>query len=201
MKMTHLEVGRLGGKAGALGMKQRSARLEEEYNKNPRLCRACGKPISYRKKVLRNQFCNHSCVARYVNRSKVQHSLRKCLGCNDVVRYKKYCGHPCLMAHKESLLIANVDSGKASGLTGKTNQMAGSLRRAIIKRANNRCSTCGWAEIHPVTGLVPLHVHHEDGNYKNNVSSNLRVLCPNCHSLTPTFGALNKTGRRRNGDM
>ena len=30
---------------------------------------------------------------------------------------------------------------------------------------------------------------HIDGN---NEESNLQLLCPNCHSLTPTFGALNK---------
>ena len=35
-------------------------------------------------------------------------------------------------------------------------------------------------------------IHHIDGNHYNNEESNLQLLCPNCHSLTPTFGALNK---------
>ena len=34
---------------------------------------------------------------------------------------------------------------------------------------------------------IPLELDHIDGNHKNNVLSNLRLLCPNCHSLTPTF--------------
>lgn len=37
-----------------------------------------------------------------------------------------------------------------------------------------------------------LQIHHIDGNHYNNEESNLQLLCPNCHSLTPTFGALNK---------
>lgn len=43
---------------------------------------------------------------------------------------------------------------------------------------------------------IPLHVDHEDGDPTNNTESNLRALCPNCHSLTSTYGALNR-GRGR----
>ena len=54
------------------------------------------------------------------------------------------------------------------------------------------CSRCGWKERHPLTGHVPIEVEHIDGNWKNNAPSNLTLLCPNCHSLTPTFRALNR---------
>jgi hypothetical protein len=33
--------------------------------------------------------------------------------------------------------------------------------------------------------LIPLQLHHVDGNNKNNVLSNLQLLCPNCHAQTP----------------
>lgn len=42
-----------------------------------------------------------------------------------------------------------------------------------------------------MTGKVPLEIHHIDGNYLNNNISNLQVLCPNCHSLTSNYKALN----------
>lgn len=29
------------------------------------------------------------------------------------------------------------------------------------------------------------------GNYLNNSEDNLDLICPNCHSLTPTYRALN----------
>lgn len=34
---------------------------------------------------------------------------------------------------------------------------------------------------------LSLELDHIDGNNQNNSRDNLRVLCPNCHSLTPTF--------------
>ena len=41
-------------------------------------------------------------------------------------------------------------------------------------------------------------MEHIDGNSENNNIENLELLCPNCHSLTPTFGALNKGKGRKN---
>lgn len=42
-----------------------------------------------------------------------------------------------------------------------------------------------------------MQIDHIDGDYKNCRPENLRILCPNCHSLTPTFGALNKGKGRK----
>jgi len=39
---------------------------------------------------------------------------------------------------------------------------------------------------------IPLELDHIDGNHQNNALDNLRLLCPNCHSLTPTFRGKNK---------
>ena len=46
------------------------------------------------------------------------------------------------------------------------------------------------------SGKVPLQIHHIDGNCLNNKEENLQLLCPNCHSLTETFGNLNKKSKR-----
>jgi len=35
-------------------------------------------------------------------------------------------------------------------------------------------------------------VNHIDGNKENNHLSNVRILCPNCHSLTPTYGFIKR---------
>jgi 5-methylcytosine-specific restriction endonuclease McrA len=56
---------------------------------------------------------------------------------------------------------------------------------------------CGWKERHNLTGNVPIQLEHKDGDSNNNKIDNLELLCPNCHSLTDTFGYLNK-GRGRN---
>jgi 5-methylcytosine-specific restriction endonuclease McrA len=41
-----------------------------------------------------------------------------------------------------------------------------------------------------------LQLEHKDGNSENNKPENLCLLCPNCHSQTPTYGAKNKGNGR-----
>lgn len=57
--------------------------------------------------------------------------------------------------------------------------------RNFMLRLHDKCQGCflsTWLE----KPLV-LEVDHIDGNNKNNTIDNLRVLCPNCHSQTPTW--------------
>ena len=70
------------------------------------------------------------------------------------------------------------------------------VRRFLLEEADYKCSQCGWAGVNPVSGLSTLQIEHVDGNPSNNRRDNLKVLCPNCHSLTPTYGALNKGSGR-----
>jgi 5-methylcytosine-specific restriction endonuclease McrA len=57
---------------------------------------------------------------------------------------------------------------------------------------------CGWCEINPKSGNVPIDLDHIDGNSTNNNFENVRLLCPNCHSLTPTYKALNYGNGKHN---
>jgi Zn finger protein HypA/HybF involved in hydrogenase expression len=49
-----------------------------------------------------------------------------------------------------------------------------------------KCKECGLSEWQ--NKLLALHLDHKDGNRRNNQVNNLRLLCPNCHSLTETYG-------------
>ena len=66
------------------------------------------------------------------------------------------------------------------------------LRRYLVSKFGEKCSRCGWAGRNVATGRVMLEVEHINGNWKDNRAENITLLCPNCHSLTPTFKALNK---------
>lgn len=61
------------------------------------------------------------------------------------------------------------------------------LRKRLIKDGIllNMCIECG---IHEWNGKnLSLHLDHINGNHDDNRIENLRLLCPNCHSLTVTY--------------
>ena len=53
---------------------------------------------------------------------------------------------------------------------------------------------CVWCNIENMWNdkSIVLELDHIDGNNQNNNLSNLRILCPNCHSQTDTFRGRNK---------
>ena len=63
-------------------------------------------------------------------------------------------------------------------------------REFISNRDGNLCSLCGTGVVWNNVPLT-LQVDHIDGNNKNDDWDNLRLLCPNCHSQTETFGGRN----------
>lgn len=122
--------------------------------------------------------------------------MKKCLYCGKELtteqRHNKYCSQECANSakynNKINAWLSGEDSGRiADGTLSKT------VRHFLLNRANNACELCGWNKINPTTQIVPLEIHHKDGNYLNNNIENLQVLCPNCHSLTPNYRSLNKT--------
>lgn len=65
------------------------------------------------------------------------------------------------------------------------------VRRWVFETRGKACELCGWAEVNPKSGKVPVCIDHIDGHWENTRPENLKVLCPNHHALTSTYGALN----------
>lgn len=101
----------------------------------------------------------------------------------------KFCCIKCSGEYVYKQNVSKWKSGELSGTSGYT--YSGYVKKYLLDKYNCKCQKCGWGEINPYTKLVPLQVHHIDGDSTNNREENLELLCPNCHSLTDNYGSRN----------
>ena len=68
-----------------------------------------------------------------------------------------------------------------------------SLKKRLIQAGlkQPKCELCGWAK-QAEDGRIPVELDHINGIRNDNRLENLRILCPNCHSLQPTHRGKNK---------
>lgn len=107
----------------------------------------------------------------------------------------KFCSNKCQAEYEYKQFIENWKNGEESGLSGEYG-ISRHIRRYLFEKYNCSCQICGWNEVNPFTGNIPLEIHHIDGDYTNNKEENLQLLCPNHHSLTESFKSHNKNGRK-----
>jgi hypothetical protein len=67
------------------------------------------------------------------------------------------------------------------------------LKKRLLEEGllQNVCSTCNNDGIWLGKPLV-MHLDHKNGDAEDNRLENLRMLCPNCHTQTPTYAGRNK---------
>jgi len=171
------------------------------YNSAPRKCDNCKNILNYNQR--HNKFCSKSCAAQ-VNNKKAPKRIKgkvypndrsynsfiikkaeTCMFCIEK-HYKKskYCTMKCRndFLYMERFLEWYYNTGDFSG-------SALLIKGYITMMVGYKCSECGISTYNdkPLT----LHLEHKDGNAINNSKDNLCLLCPNCHALTPTYGARN----------
>lgn len=153
-------------------------------------CDICGKEVSSNLTqvydVLQNKGV-YRCASCYQRQKK-----KKCINCgNEREHYAiKFCSGKCQQDYTYKIFIERWKQGLENGMKGKKS-ISKHIRRYLFEKYNNKCQLCGWGETNPYTNLIPLQIHHIDGDCHNNSEENLQLLCPNCHALTETFCALN----------
>ena len=127
--------------------------------------------------------------------------IKRCISCNKEFKPSKnsrdmYCSNKCQMNKQHEDYIERWLRGEEKGWVGRTRSLSKRVRRWVRETKGEACEWCGWNEKHPVDNSILTEIDHIDGDTENVTPDNLRVLCPNCHSMTPTFRARNKSSKR-----
>lgn len=163
-------------------------------------CKTCGKNIERLKsEIVGNVFCSSHCSAVYSNKKRNENLIKnKCLLCGKEVKgdkSQKFCSAKCSNKKRRNDTIKLWKSGDIFGHSSDL-QVKPAIRRYMLEKCDYKCQQCGWGEKNKFSNTIPLVVDHIDGNPENTIEENLRILCPNCDSLTSTYKALNKGNGR-----
>lgn len=181
-------------------------------------CEECGSDFYATKHTINEaRFCSRSCAATSSNRGRNRHGwVNKygklcyriqepnfCLKCGvemngDHRTKRSFCSRICSFKYQKEKRIEEWMSGKRTGNRADGESISHYVRNYLFEIHDSKCIKCGWSEVHPVTGRVPLTVNHINGDSSDSRQGNLELICPNCHSLTPNYGSLNKGNGRRN---
>lgn len=165
---------------------QRMGYKRFDYSRKIFICLCCNiEFIDYVGRV--RKYCSRSCstkISNTLNPKRKRKGEISCLWCNESLvgtSAKKYCSQTCQHIFKADTAIR---LNKASSIVCK---------RWLIYH-DPSCSIChrfSWNQ-----RRIPLELDHVDGNYKNNLLENLRLLCPNCHAQTNTYKGKNRGNGR-----
>lgn len=112
------------------------------------------------------------------------HSYQECL------THFGFCSWSWSSAIRRGLLKANARRRPIAEFL-RLSKNRWDIRRRLLDEGLLRyeCYECGIS--HWFGEKLPLHLDHINGSARDNRIENLRMLCPNCHSQTATFGGRN----------
>lgn len=134
----------------------------------------------------------------YIPKAKIE---KNCLSCGVIINSPrstaKFCSNKCSSDKRHNDYIQKWKNNEIS-VMGNDGRLSNYIRTYLFKKYDGKCSRCGWSTPNPFTKSVILEVEHIDGDSTNNKEENLDLVCPNCHSLTSTYKALNSGKGNRN---
>lgn len=121
-----------------------------------------------------------------------QNGNSECQVCKTIGWFKETICRNCKQDIVLKLWLAGDISVTWSGQHKETKSF---VKKYLIETRGDKCEQCNYCELSEDNRSI-IQMDHIDGNYQNNLISNLRLLCPNCHAKTETYGARNRSGRK-----
>lgn len=171
-------------------------------------CGNCGKefycpPMRVSRSKSGLVFCSKPCVSEAMSSGVIEFTPgpkpspvtpKSCdSGCGRKVHAQTKVCRSCKEQEKIDLWLAG-DSSVATG-NGSSREPRVFVKRYLIKTRGDACESCGF-DSKREDGVSIIQMDHIDGNSTNNLIENLRLLCPNCHAMTPTYGSRNRGSGR-----
>lgn len=157
-------------------------------------CETC--KVDFLTKENTQKYCSHGCAAKTTNVGRklvrqLDQQQKYCKNCCQPISNRKigYCSNRCQKVFEtyQRIIASEMEVTSASHRA---------YRNYLIHTHGAKCMKCGWDEKNPITDTVPIEMNHIDGNSSNTKLANLELLCPNCHSLTPSHRGLNRGNGR-----
>lgn len=147
------------------------------------------------------RFCCSKCARSFstvINRSEINSKISSSMsGKTSPFKGVKW-SHPMNEEHRQAisknLKKYNLDRFEKLSYEELGNTLK---RKRLMLEQDDKCDTCKNPEMWNDKPLR-FQIDHIDGNKKNNSRSNHRLLCPNCHTQTDTWGNKRRIERKSN---
>lgn len=156
-------------------------------------CKECDKEFNNQSSLNAHQIAHKEKVSRYTVSRKKTPAIYQCLFCGKENGYghskkNKFCDNVCQGKYSWEYIT------KPKVLRNECNAYSHAPKQYLIEIHGEKCFECGQSNVWNNKPLT-IQLDHIDGNSDNNHLSNLRLLCPNCHTQSDTFGSKGQGNR------